>query len=210
VTPERPPLPPEVATALHRLDDLVRIVEHHPDEELQELVADMLRAVDLLHRGALRRLSALLDTHDLGSEARDDAHVALLLDLYDEPQDADDDLQIRAAAAVAELRPVVEARGGRLEVDAVESGVVNIRLLGGCASCSGASSSDLRALVEDELRKALPEFTRMDVSDGPPGHEQHGAATPVLIPLSAVGARTAVASAGGGCGAGAHGCSTCG
>jgi Fe-S cluster biogenesis protein NfuA len=208
------PLPAEVAAALERLDDLVRAFEDHPDEGVQEGLIDVLRAVDVIHRGALDRLRALLDEHGLGEQALADPHVALLFGLY-APQDEDaDEARLRAEAAVAELQPYVASHGGRLEVVAAEDGVVNIRLLGACTDCAGTPAA-LGDLVEQALRANLPEFVRMEVSPTAPAHAAAQRPAPVLIPLSAL-SRGAAASGAGGCGSGggcgsqAGGCRTCG
>jgi Fe-S cluster biogenesis protein NfuA len=207
-------LPAEVGAALERLDDLVRAFEDHPDEGVQDGLLDVLRAVDVIHRGALDHLRALLDARGLGQEALADPHVALLFGLYEAQDDDADDARVRAEAAVAELRPYVASHGGRLEVVAAEDGVVNIRLLGACTACSGSPAA-LNDLVEQALRANLPEFVRMEVSPTAPAHVAVQRAAPVLIPLSAL-SRGAPASEGGGCGSGGHcgsgggGCRTCG
>lgn len=203
----------EVAAAMQRLDELVTAFEEHPDPGMADALVEVLRAVDVLHRGALQRLVTLLDDHGLRGEAFADPHVALLFALYDEAQEQDE--QSRAEAAVADVRPYVEAHGGRLDVIAAEDGVVQVRLLGACESCS-ASSATLRAHVEDALRAALPDFVRMDVDTAPAHTSSRQRRAPVLIPLSAVvGGASGQQPAGGGesrggCGVSGRGCSACG
>jgi Fe-S cluster biogenesis protein NfuA len=207
-------VPAQVAAALERLDDLVRAFEDHPGEGVQDGLLEVLRAVDVIHRGALERLVALLDARGLRQEALTDPHVALLFGLY-EAQDDADDARVRAEAAVAELRPYVASHGGQLEVVAAEDGVVNIRLLGACTACSGSPAA-LGDLVEQALRANLPEFVRMEVSHTAPAHAAAAQrAVPVLIPLPALRRGAAVNGAagcgsGGGCGSSTGGCGTCG
>jgi Fe-S cluster biogenesis protein NfuA len=214
VIAEPGPLRPEVAAALHRLDDLVRAFEAHPDASVQDAVIDMLQAVDVLHRGALQRLGALLDAHGLRADALADPQVALLFGLY-HTRNEDDDERSRAEAVVASVRPYVESHGGRIEVVAAENGTVNIHLLGGCESCSGSSDVALRGLVEQALRAALPEFVRMDIS-APRQAASPQRPAPVLIPLSALGRSRQVdqpqgtCGTGRGCGSQDHGCPSCG
>jgi Fe-S cluster biogenesis protein NfuA len=214
VTAEARSLPAEVATALGSLDDLVSAFEQHPDDAVQDGLLEVLRAVDVIHRGALHHLRALLDTSGLLQTALADPHVALLFGLYDAQDDDADDARARAEAAVAELQPYAASHGGRLEVVAAEGGVVNIRLLGACESCSGTPAA-LNDLVEQALRVNLPEFVRMEVSPTAPAHAAAQRPAPVLIPLSAL-SRGAPPSHGGGCGSGggcgpqAGGCRTCG
>ncbi len=199
--------PPEVIAALGQLDDLIQMFSHHPDEGVQEAVVGMLRAVDVFHRGALQRLATFLDARALLDEALADPHVALMFDLY-RSQEHDEDERARAEAALEGIRPYVEAHGGRLEIVAAEGGVVSIRLLGACESCS-SSTATLRGLVEEALRAELPEFVRMDVSPPPRQSAQPENREPVVIPVSSVTRRDGPPSHHGGCGTERHGCSSC-
>lgn len=176
--------PPDVAAALHELDELMRMFARHRDEDVQDAVVALLTAVDILHRGALHRLGAFLDERSLMEEALADPHVALLFDLYESEES--DDQRARAEAAVATVRGEVEARGGRVEVVSTEGGVVNVRLLG--ADDDRSASESLRRLVEDALREELPDLVRLET---PPGATQREAADPpaFFIPVSAVGRR---------------------
>lgn len=196
---------------MQRLDELVTAFEQHPDPEVVDGLVEVLRAVDVLHRGALQRVAALLADNSLRDQALADPAVALLFGLYEDAPDEDE--QARAEAAVEAVRPFVEAHGGRLDVVAADDGVVRIRLLGACESCSH-SAGTLRAYVEDALREALPDFVRMDVATTP-AHAARDSRAPVLIPLSALTTGAAQPSvggcgSGGGCGTTGRGCSACG
>ncbi len=197
-------LPPEVAAALRQLDDLIQMFVDHPDENVQDGVIAVLRAVDVLHRGGLQRVAAFLEQRSLLDEALADAHMALLFDLYGS-QEIEDERE-RAEAAVEGIRPYVESHGGRLEVVTAEGGVITIRLLGACESCSG-STAGLGDLVEEALRGELPEFVRMNVSSSP---EHEGAQTskpqPVVIPAPTLSFRSGGEPSHGGCGPGGGSC----
>ncbi len=185
--PDAPP--PHVAAALHQLDDLIQMFARHPDEGVQEGLVAVLRAVDVLHRGALQRLGAFLDERSLLNEALADPHVALLFGLYgaDDVEDDDEEERSRAEAVVAKVRAEVEAHGGRIEVVTAEGGVVTIGLAG--AGLGYSDANELLALVEDALRAELPEFVRMDLSTPTSRLEPPWEPTPVVIPLSAVNRR---------------------
>jgi Fe-S cluster biogenesis protein NfuA len=210
VTAEPGRLPPELVAAMQRLDELIEVLGQHPDQSVQAAFFETLRAVDVVHRGGLQRLDALLAERSLRDEAGNDPQIALLFDLY-AAQEEDLDERARAEAAVAAIRPYVESHGGRLEVVSAEDGVISIRLLGACESCSG-STATLRGLVEEALRAELPEFVRMDVAA--PAHVPAPKAAPVLIPVSSLSrtrqADPSQAGCGGGCGSGGHACSSCG
>ncbi len=215
MSPEPARLPPEVTAAMYRLDDLVRTFEEHADPGVRDGLVEVLRAVDVLHRGALQRLSALLDDRGIRDEALADPHVALLFGLYGDTHDEDDDEQSRVEAVVADVRPYVEAHGGRLEVVMAEDGVVNVRLLGGRESCSG-SAAELRTYVEEALRSGLPDFVRMDLVLPHPSPATSARPTPVLIPLSVLAPNAPRDEPSGGCGSGRgcggshRGCPSCG
>ncbi len=184
MTPDPEALPPEIAAALEQLDDLIQMFVEHPDESVQDGVLAVLRAVDVLHRGALQRLGTLLEERSLLQEAMADQHIALLFGLY-ESQPFDDE-RTRTNAAVERIRPQVEAEGGRLEVVAAEGGVVTIQLLGR-ADSSGA----LRAFVEEALRAELPDFVRMEVSSARPEGAAGSKPPPVMLPTPALAPRGA-------------------
>lgn len=169
------PLPPETAAALDRLDELVQTFERHSDQSLQDAVFELLRAVDLVHRGPLHALAAVLQKAGLTERALEDRQIALLFDLYD-LQGADP--HVRADAVLDGVRPYIESHGGKLEVLDARDGVVTVRLSGACAGCQG-STATLRHVVEEALRAELDDFVRLDVVDPP-------RPAPDLIPLASV------------------------
>jgi hypothetical protein len=81
VAPEKP-LPPDLAAALHRLDDLVQRFEAHPDPAVQACAFELLQCVDAVHRAGIGRLAGLLAEAGLAERALADPAVALLLELY--------------------------------------------------------------------------------------------------------------------------------
>jgi Fe-S cluster biogenesis protein NfuA len=205
VTAERGSLPPDVAAALSELDELIQMFTKHPDDGVQEAVIGVLRAVDALHRGGLLRLAALLEARSLLDVALADPSVALLFDLYGAQDVESDDERSRAEAAVAKIRPEVEAHGGRLEVITAEGGVVNVRLSGAADSFS-ESRAKLLGLVEEALRAALPEFVRMNLSPIAEGRERPPEPTPVVIPLSRLTRRSPSPARSGTAGPGGCSC----
>jgi Fe-S cluster biogenesis protein NfuA len=182
VTAEPAPPPPEVSAALRQLDELLGAFVGHADEDVQEAVIALLRAVDVLHRGAIHRVGALLDQHSLIDEALADPSIAVLFELYESRDEGDE--RARAEAAVEALRPEIEARGGRIELVTSRDGVVNIRLLGSPGDALG-STAELRRLVEETLESELPDFDRLNVTP-PPSPPEPPAIQSVFIPLSSV------------------------
>lgn len=182
MTAETDPPPPEVTAALQQLDELLASFARHPDGAVQEAVGALLRAVDVLHRGAIHRIAALLDERSLLEDALVDPSIAVLFELYESNDDGDE--RARAEAAVEALRPEIEALGGRIELAASDGGAVNIRLLG-AADDSAASTAQLRKLVEDALRTELPDYDRLNITMPSP-FPQARPPEPVVIPLSAL------------------------
>ena len=65
-------------------------------------------------------------------------------------------------AAIDDLRPFLEADGGDMElVEITNEGVVKVKLLGACKTCS-MSAMTLKAGLEEAIKKAAPEVTRVE------------------------------------------------
>jgi Fe-S cluster biogenesis protein NfuA len=60
-------------------------------------------------------------------------------------------------AVIDEIRPLLQADGGDIElIDVDEDGVVKVRLQGACRGCPGAQMT-LRMAVERRLKAKVPE-----------------------------------------------------
>jgi nitrite reductase/ring-hydroxylating ferredoxin subunit len=156
-------LPPEVAAAVERLDELVRKFEEHPDPAIQDRVFELLHCVDTVHRAGLRRLNDLLKVAGLQHRAVDDPEVRLLFELYDLGEGGDEE---RAQAMVDSLRPSLDAVGARLEVLAASAEALRVRLSVPVQGCG-----DLRGSVEQVLREGLPGVQQIEIEapEAPPG-----------------------------------------
>ena len=78
-------LPGRVEAALDRLDRLIADFENDPDPSVQLMAAELLQAVDTVHRAGLQRIAGLLSQADpsLVRRALDDPLARLLFELYD-------------------------------------------------------------------------------------------------------------------------------
>lgn len=155
------PLPPDAAAAAAQLDELIGLFEQHPDPAVQERVVALLRCVDRLHRGGLRRLAELLRLSGLEQPALADPEVRLLFDLYELGEGGE---RQRAESVLESVQNDVEAHGGRLEVVNARSGVITVRLGGVCQSSAAA----LQAIIEQTLRQGLTDFLRLEIQEPPP------------------------------------------
>jgi Fe-S cluster biogenesis protein NfuA len=62
----------------------------------------------------------------------------------------------KVEAALAKIRPALQADGGDVELVAVEGGVVKLRLKGSCAGCPVAEVT-LKQGIERLLKEQIPE-----------------------------------------------------
>lgn len=65
-------------------------------------------------------------------------------------------MQEKVEAALALIRPALQADGGDVELVEVEEGVVKLRLTGACAGCPVASMT-LKQGIERVLKEQVPE-----------------------------------------------------
>jgi Fe-S cluster biogenesis protein NfuA len=64
--------------------------------------------------------------------------------------------------ALGEIRPMLQADGGDVElVDASDDGVVKVRLKGACGCCP-MSTHTLKMGIEQKLKEAIPEIKRVE------------------------------------------------
>jgi len=74
----------------------------------------------------------------------------------------------KVEAVINEIRPMLQADGGDIELVDVEGGVVKVRLRGACAGCPGAQMT-LKMIVERRLKEQVPEVERVEpVADETP------------------------------------------
>jgi len=64
-------------------------------------------------------------------------------------------------AVIDEIRPLLQADGGDIELVGVEDGVVKVRLRGACAGCPGAQMT-LKMAVERRIKAKVPEIQRVE------------------------------------------------
>ena len=67
----------------------------------------------------------------------------------------------KVEAVINEIRPLLQADGGDIELVEIEGGVVKVRLRGACAGCPGAQMT-LKMAVERRLKAQVPEVERVE------------------------------------------------
>ena len=66
----------------------------------------------------------------------------------------------RVEAALAKIRPHLQADGGSVELVAIEGTVVKVRLVGACGTCPMAQMT-LKKGVEAVIKQDVPEITEV-------------------------------------------------
>ncbi|MGB2998154.1 MAG: NifU family protein [Phycisphaerae bacterium] len=70
-------------------------------------------------------------------------------------------MEEKVAAVIDEIRPMLQAHGGDIQLVSVEEGVVKVKLQGACAGCPGALMT-LKAGVEHRIKEQVPEIERVE------------------------------------------------
>lgn len=74
-----------------------------------------------------------------------------------------DDLTQRIEASLDTIRPYLEADGGNVKINNISSDkVVQLEFVGACGSCP-MSTMTFKAGVEEAIKKAVPEVTKIEV-----------------------------------------------
>ncbi|MHC4941817.1 MAG: NifU family protein [Planctomycetota bacterium] len=72
------------------------------------------------------------------------------------------DLRERVSKVIDDLRPLLQADGGDIElVDVQDDGVVKVALKGACQGCPGAIYT-LKNGIEQRLKQVVPEVTSVE------------------------------------------------
>ncbi len=153
----------------YRISELAGGLLNHPDQAVAAEVTELLEWYDVFHRDGLGQLVEMIRTWRgeifLESVSRDEL-AGTLLEFYDlgESPDVGAEAEQAVAAALEEVRPIVESHGGELEVAGIADGVVKVRMKGTCDGCP-SSSATLTYGVEEALRKHWPGFRRLEQVD---------------------------------------------
>ena len=149
--------------ALHRLEELIRALDAHPDPSAKETARELLAVVLDLHGMGLAKLMGIVTTAEGGTAilARlvDDEQVRAMLLLHGLHPD---DLETRVRRAVDRLRPHLGIHGLRLDVVEIASGTVRLRLHGSGASTIKAPLLwTLPGEIEDAVVEAAPDVEKV-------------------------------------------------
>ena len=74
-----------------------------------------------------------------------------------------EDLTQRVEASLDSIRPYLQADGGNVKITQITSdNVVQLEFVGACGTCP-MSTMTFKAGVEEAIKKAVPEITRIEV-----------------------------------------------
>jgi len=145
--------------ALHRLQELIRVLDAHPDPAAKETARELLALVLDLHGIGLAKLMGIVTAAEDGTSilARliEDKQVGAMLLLHGLHPD---DLETRVRRAVDRLRPHLGVHGLRLDVVEIASGTVRLRVHGrGAATVKAPLLWTLPGEIEDAVVEAAPD-----------------------------------------------------
>jgi len=139
-----------------RIEQLVRELDVVADPAARSAARELMSALMEMHGAALARI-----VEDIGPEqtrriAADEVvrSVLLLYELHP------DDVQTRVHAALEQVQPYIRSHGGRIEVTAIENGVVRLHLEGSCDGCP-SSAQTVKGAIERAIFAAAPEITEV-------------------------------------------------
>jgi len=162
----------ELDRALRRLEELIGVLEAHPEPAASRSARELVSLVLNLHGIGLAKLTAILIKSDGGaaSMARlvEDDHVRAMLLLHGLHPD---DLETRVRRAVERLRPHLGVHGIRVELLGIARGIVQLRLHPSDGVAVKASRLlTLPGEIEDAIVEAAPDVDKVLIEGfDPPG-----------------------------------------
>jgi hypothetical protein len=149
--------------ALNRLQELIRVLDTHPDPSAKETTRELLALVLDLHGIGLAKLMGIVTVAEDGTSilARlvEDKQVEAMLLLHGLHPD---DLETRVRRAVERLRPHLGVHGLRLDVVEIASGTVRLRVHGrGAATIKAPLLWTLPGEIEDAVVEAAPDIEKI-------------------------------------------------
>jgi Fe-S cluster biogenesis protein NfuA len=147
-----------------RIEELVQEVSTFSNPQARATTEELIQALLDMYGEGLAHILELIEQSDLKGYAlmqtlASDDLVGSLFMLHDlHPID----LETRIAKALAEVRPYLKSHGGNVQFLKVENGIAYLRLEGSCQGC-GASTSTLKATIEEAIYSAAPDLDGLEV-----------------------------------------------
>jgi Fe-S cluster biogenesis protein NfuA len=91
-----------------------------------------------------------------------------MLDMNTTTTQSKTDLTRRVEESLDNIRPYLEADGGNVQVlEITKDNVLRLEFMGNCGNCA-MSHMTFKAGVEDAIKRAVPEITKIEVINLPP------------------------------------------
>ncbi|MEA3184449.1 MAG: hypothetical protein QOJ74_926 [Ilumatobacteraceae bacterium] len=147
------------------------------DPRVFDQAVEMLQLVSELYGTGLARIMELAELHSpelVESITADELLASLLVAHGLHP----DDIHVRVARALDEVRPFLAGHGGDVELLDIDEhvGAVRLRLIGSCDGCP-SSAITLRTTVERAILESAPEVVIIDVEQP----SDQSVATPIAL-----------------------------
>jgi Fe-S cluster biogenesis protein NfuA len=155
---------PESRRRIEHLETLIQNLERLPDPTARDQARELVQTLLDFHATALGRI--LGRVADLGEPGRaliaslaDDDIASSLLLLYGlHPLD----METRINQALERVRPMLRSHHGDVELVAITSGVVHLRMQGSCHGCP-SSALTLKNAIEEAIYAAAPDVAAIEV-----------------------------------------------
>jgi Fe-S cluster biogenesis protein NfuA len=154
----------EFRQRMRRIESLVEDVERFADPKARESARGVIQELLELHRTGIDHvLEHVAATGPAGlklieSMAGDDVVSSLLLLHGLHPLD----FEQRVGQALEQVRPYLRSHGGNVELLALDSGVVRLRMQGSCHGCP-SSAVTLKTAIEEAIYEHAPDVVGIEV-----------------------------------------------
>jgi Fe-S cluster biogenesis protein NfuA len=168
-----------------QIESLVAALEGCADREAQAQARAVVGALLDFHGAALAGLLSHVSAAGtpgraiIEALARDELVSSMLLLHGLHP----DELEVRVARALEEVRPGLHSHGGDVELLGIDHGVVRLRMKGSCHGCP-SSARTLAQSIETAIYDAAPDVSSIEVEEAA---EIAGAAIPPLVTIGPLG-----------------------
>ncbi len=158
-----------------RIEGLLGELSGTGDPRLADAAEELVRLLMQLYGSGLSRVMELAalpgDGAGLVSRIIDDELLSSLLVLHDLHPIP---LAERVTRAIDKVRPYLGSHGGGVQVEAIEDGVVRLRMEGSCSGCP-SSAITLNYALERAILEAAPEIARVEAVEEDGGVATRGA-----------------------------------
>jgi Fe-S cluster biogenesis protein NfuA len=154
---------PDFQKGLERIEEQIQLIESVADPHLKASTLELVQSLIALHGAGIERLLELIanrpDGQALIDELGDDEMVSSLLVLHGlHPLD----VATRVKHALDKVGPYLASHGGSVELLGIsDDGVVRLRLLGSCQSCS-SSTATLKLAIEEAIHQFAPDVVKVE------------------------------------------------